>query len=184
MNYISENGTIKNKSMVEQLKEKNKADIQVLKEPHMPVMVPIQEENWDTMVSLLQSCQEFHTEVYELQKTLVTTTQMQSYMESWSKKQLEKYSEKSLEQDKKLAEVLVEITKLLEEMKTYEQQVGKRIEAITSDTWDKGEELQQAIARASMKTERRAWLKRTAISVTASLLAAVLSTLLCIWLLT
>jgi saccharopine dehydrogenase-like NADP-dependent oxidoreductase len=109
---------------------------------------------------------------------------MQNYMESWSKKQLEKYSEKSLEQDKKLAEVLVQVKKLLEEMQKYEQQVGKKIEAITSVTWDKGEELQQAIARASMKTERRAWLKRTAISVTASLLAAVLSTLLCIWLLT
>ena len=48
---------------------------------------------------------------------------------------------------------------------------------------DMHKELEKAIAKAQEKTDRRTWLIRTAISVGASLLAAVLSTLLCaLWL--
>ena len=46
-----------------------------------------------------------------------------------------------------------------------------------------GKELEKAIAKAQEKTDRRTWMIRTAISVGASVLAAVLSTLLCaLWL--
>ena len=75
------------------------------------------------------------------------------------------------------------VENILLQMKNHEQQAGSHLEKVMNDTLAQGKELEKAIAKAQEKTDRRTWLIRTAISVGASLLAAVLSTLLCaLWL--
>lgn len=87
------------------------------------------------------------------------------------------------EMESKLNTQQTAVENILHQMKNHEQRVGSHLEKVMNDTLVQGKELEKAIAKAQQKTDRRTWLIRTAISVGASLLAAVLSTLLCVlWL--
>ena len=184
MNYATENSTTKTENgLVESLTRKNAQGIAEMRKDAMPVMVPIQEKDWDTMVDLLQTAVNFQPKVYELMGRLLTASKMESMMEEWSKTQQGHYRTTLEEMKEKLKTQQTEVENLLHQMKEYEQQAGNRLGEITKDTLEQGKELEKAIARASAKSSRRTWIIRTAISVGASLLAAALSTLLCVlWL--
>lgn len=149
----------------------------------LPVMVPIQEKDWDTMVNLLQSAVDFQPKVYELMRTLLTISKMDSMLDKWAEIE-EKYFNQMLKgMADKLNTQQTAVENILLHMKNHEQQAGSHLEKVMNDTLAQGKELEKAIAKAQEKTDRRTWLIRTAISVGASLLAAVLSTLLCVlWL--
>lgn len=184
MNYTTENSTTKTEnSLVESLTQKNAQGIAEMRKDALPVMVPIQEKDRDTMVGLLQSAVNFQPKVYELMGRLLTVSKMNSMMEEWSKKQQEHYRKMLEEMNDKLKTQQTAVENLLHQMKDHEQQAGKHLEEVMKDTLAQGKELEKAIVKASEKSSRRTWIIRTAISVGASALAAVLSTLLCVlWL--
>ena len=73
MNYNSDNSSTRTENnLVENLTKKNAQGIAEMRTDALPVMVPIQEKDWDTMVSLLQSAVDFQPKVYELMRTLLT----------------------------------------------------------------------------------------------------------------
>ena len=184
MNYNSESSTTRTEnSLVENLTKKNAQGIAEMRTDALPVMVPIQEKDWDTMVSLLQSAVDFQPKVYELMRTLLTVSKMKSMMEQWSATEQQQFDKAIKEMTYRLSSQQTAVENILLQMKNYEQQAGSHLEKVMNDTLAQGKELEKAIAMAQEKTDRRTWLIRTAISVGASLLAAVLSTLLCVlWL--
>ena len=85
MNYNLDNSTTRTENgLVENLTKKNAQGIAEMRTDALPVMVPIQEKDWDTMVSLLQSAADFQPTVYELMRTLLTVSKMKMMMEQWS----------------------------------------------------------------------------------------------------
>lgn len=184
MNYNSDNSTTKTEnSLIENLTKKNAQGIAEMHTNALPVMVPIQEKDWDTMVSLLQSAVDFQPKVYELMRTLLTVSKMHSMMDQWSTTEQEHFQTAVRELTYKLNSQQTAVENILLQMKNHEQQAGSHLEKVMSDTLEQGKDLEKAIAKAQEKTDRRTWLIRTGISVGASALAAVLSTLLCVlWL--
>ena len=184
MNYNSDNSTTRTEnSLVENLTKKNAQGIAEMRTDALPVMVPIQEKDWDTMVNLLQSAVDFQPTVYELMRTLLTVSKMKMMMEQWSVAEQKQFNSAIKEMEIKLNTQQTAVENILFQMKNHEQQAGSHLEKVMNDTLAQGKELEMAIAKAQEKTDRRTWLIRTAISVGASLLAAVLSTLLCVlWL--
>ena len=184
MNYNSDNSSTRTENnLVENLTKKNAQGIAEMRTDALPVMVPIQEKDWDTMVSLLQSAVDFQPKVYELMRTLLTVSKMKSMMEQWSSSEQQQFDKAIKEMTYKLSSQQTAVENTLLQIKNHEQQAGSHLEKVMNDTLAQGKELEKAIAKAQEKTDRRTWLVRTAISVGASLLAAVLSTLLCaLWL--
>ena len=184
MNYNSDNSSTRTENnLVENLTKKNAQGIAEMRTDALPVMVPIQEKDWDTMVSLLQSAVDFQPKVYELMRTLLTVSKMKSMMEQWSSSEQQQFDKAIKEITYKLSSQQTAVEHILLQIKNHEQQAGSHLEKVMNDTLAQGKELEKAIAKAQEKTDRRTWLVRTAISVGASLLAAVLSTLLCaLWL--
>ena len=184
MNNNSDSSTTRTEnSLVENLTKKNAQGIAEMRTDALPVMVPIQEKDWDTMVGLLQSAVDFQPKVYELMRTLLTVSKMKSMMEQWSATEQQQFDKVIKEMTYKLSSQQTAVENILLQMKNYEQQAGSHLEKVMNDTLAQGKELEKAIAKAQEKTDRRTWLIRTAISVGALLLAAVLSTLLCaLWL--
>lgn len=184
MNYNSENSTTRTEnSLVENLTKKNAQGIAEMRTDALPVMVPIQEKDWDTMVSLLQSAVDFQPTAYELMRTLLTVSKMKMMMAQWSATEQKHFDSAIKEMEIKLNTQQTAVENILHQMKNHEQQAGSHLEKVMNDTLAQGKELEKAIAKAQEKTDRRTWLIRTAISVGASLLTAVLSTLLCVlWL--
>ena len=62
MNYSTEKPTM------DELVARNASGIRSMKELSLPVMVPIQEKDWDTMVNLLESTVSFQPKLYSLVK--------------------------------------------------------------------------------------------------------------------
>ena len=184
MNYNSDNSTTRTEnSLVENLTKKNAQGIAEMRTDALPVMVPIQEKDWDTMVSLLQSAVDFQPKVYELMRTLLTVSKMDSMLDKWAEIEEKYFNQMLREMASKLNTQQTAVENILLQMKNHEPQVGSHLEEVMKDTLAQGKELEKAIAKAQEKTDRRTWLIRTAISVGASVLAAVLSTLLCaLWL--
>lgn len=184
MNYATESSTTgEENGLLENLIKKNAQGIAEMRRDTMPVMVPVQEKDWDTIVNLLQAAVEFQPEVYKLMEQLLTVSRMRSMMDQWSVKEQEHYRTTLKEMTDRLNAQQTAVENLLLQMKNIEQQAGSRLEEIMSGTLESGRELERAIANASEKTGRGKWLIRTAITVGASALAAVLSTLLCVlWL--
>ena len=184
MSYNSDNSTTGTEnSLLENFTKKNAQGITQLQMNALPVMVPIQEKDWDTMVSLLQSAVDFQPKVYDLMRTLLTVSRMKSMMEQWTETEKKLFREVLGDMASKLNTQQTAVENILLQMKNHEQQAGSHLEKIMKDTLAQGKELEKAIAKAQEKTNRRTWIMRTAISVGASVLAAVLSTLLCaLWL--
>ena len=184
MNYNSENSTTGTEnSLVENLTKKNAQGITEMHKNALPIMVPIQEKDWDTMVSLLQSAVDFQPKVYELMRTLLTVSRMKSMMDQWAETEKKHFQEVLGDMASKLNTQQTAVESILLQMKNHEQQAGSHLEKVMNDTLEQGKELEKAIAKAQEKTDRRTWIIRTAISAGASVLAAVLSTLLCaLWL--
>ncbi len=165
--------------MLEQLTAMNAAGIKEMRTDRMPTLVPIQEKDWDTMVRLLQAAVDFQPRVFTEIKTLTTAEQM-AELQHRQEELIRGYCNSHLRILKEsMDEKLDESKKILSEMKATEEQAGKNLERIMSDTMARGRALEDAIAKATEQTDRRKWLIRTAISVGASVLSAVLSTLLC-----
>ncbi len=165
-------------SLVEELTKKNSIGLQEMRTNRMPVMVPIQEKDWDTMVSLLQEAVNFQPEIYRLQQTLLTTSGMKEMMRNWSITEQKTFNQSLNMMESKLAYQQTAVENLLHRMESNIEQAGKNLENIMSNTLDKGLQLEAAIAKASVKTDRRTWLIRTAISVGATVMSATLSSLL------
>ncbi len=184
MSYSSENNTTRSgKNMLDQLTEMNARGVADMRKDYMPMMVPVQEKDWDTMVSLLQSAVDFQPRVYKLMETLLTTSRMSEMMKQWAEIEQENFDTALDSMMNKLNYQQTAVENLLLQMKDSEQQVGKNLESVMKDSLAKGRELERAIAKASEKTDRRTWIIRTAIAVGASTLASVMSAVLChLWL--
>ena len=70
MSYNTERPTM------DELVAKNASAIKNMNGPSMPVMVPIQEKDWDTMVDLLESTVSFQPKLYSLVKQQLAEEQM------------------------------------------------------------------------------------------------------------
>lgn len=154
MSYNTERPTM------DELVAKNASAIKNMNGPSMPVMVPIQEKDWDTMVDLLESSVNFQPKLYSLVKQQLTEEQMIS-------NQLVKQIKDSTLQMESLA-----------------QQAGKSLEKSLNDSLAKGSQLETAIAKAAKRRSWKTWALIIVVSILSSALGAALSALLCIrWLL-
>lgn len=129
MNYNSENSTTRTEnSLVENLTKKNAQGIAGMRTDALPIMVPIQEKDWDTMVSLLQSAVDFQPAVYELIQTLLTVSKMKLMMEQWSATEQKHFDSAIKEMEIKLNTQQTAVENILHQMKNHEQLVGSHLE--------------------------------------------------------
>ena len=154
MSYNTERPTM------DELVARNASAIKNLNGPSMPVMVPIQEKDWDTMVTLLESAVNFHPKLYSLVKQQMSEEQMIS-------QSLVKQIKDSTAQIENLA-----------------QQAGKNLERSSNDSLAKGSQLEAAIAKAAKRRSWKMWTLIIVVAILSSVLGAALSALLCMrWLL-
>ena len=154
MSYSTERPTM------DELVARNASAIKNLNGPSMPVMVPIQEKDWDTMVNLLESTVNFQPKLYSLVKQQLTEEQM-------------------------IFQSLVkQIKDSTAQMESLAQQAGKNLERSLNDSLAKGSQLETAIAKAAKRRSWKIWALIIVVSMVSSVLGAVLSALLCMrWLL-
>lgn len=154
MNYSTEKPTM------DELVARNASGIRSMKELSLPVMVPIQEKDWDTMVNLLESTVSFQPKLYSLVKQQLSEEQM--------------YSQQTLKQ----------IKDSTAQMRNLAQQAGRNLEKSLNASLAKGSQLETAIAKAAKRRSWKTWALIIAVSILSSALGATLSALLCIrWLL-
>ena len=169
MNYNSENNYTQEKnSTIANLVERNSQNMQNLMQSSMPVMVPIQEKNWDTMLDILQTNTEFYPKVIEMFTELITVEQMNQLLEDWSEMEQKKFNQALSEAKTVIHSQQVQAENILRQMKDYEQQVGKTLEKITRDSLAKGSELRKEIEKAKEQLDIRTFLIHLAISVSSS----------------
>lgn len=153
MSYSTERPTM------DELVARNASGIKNMNGPSMPVMVPIQEKDWDTMVTLLESAVNFHPKLYSLVKQQIAEEQMifQSLV-----KQIK---DSSMNMD------------------SLARQAGKSLERSLNDSLAKGTQLETAIAKAAKRRSWKTWTLIVMVSILSSVLGAALSALLCMhWL--
>lgn len=148
MNYSTERPTM------DELVARNASGIRNMKESSLPVMVPIQEKDWDTMVHLLESTVSFQPKLYSLVNQQLSEEQMifQSLM-----KQIEDSTA---------------------QMENLAQQAGKNLEKSLNDSLAKGSQLETAIAKAAKRRSWKTWAIIIVVSMLSSALGATLSALL------
>lgn len=154
MNYSTERPTM------DELVARNASGIRSMKESSLPVMVPIQEKDWDTMVNLLESTVSFQPKLYSLVKQQLAEEQM-------------------------IFQSLVkQIKDSTAQMESLAQQAGKNLEKSLNASLVKGSQLETAIAKAAKRRSWKTWVLVIAVSMVSSVLGAALSALLCMyWLL-
>ncbi|ANU54561.1 hypothetical protein A4V00_11380 [Hungateiclostridiaceae bacterium KB18] len=153
MSYSTERPTM------DELVARNASGIRSMKESSLPVMVPIQEKDWDTMVDLLESSVNFQPKLYSLVKQQIAEEQMifQSLV-----KQIK---DSSMNMD------------------SLARQAGKSLERSLNDSLAKGTQLETAIAKAAKRRSWKTWTLIVMVSILSSVLGAALSALLCMhWL--
>ncbi|ASB42209.1 hypothetical protein ADH66_17010 [Acutalibacter muris] len=144
---------------MDELVARNASGIRSMKESSLPVMVPIQEKDWDTMVDLLESSVNFQPKLYSLVKQQIAEEQMifQSLV-----KQIK---DSSMNMD------------------SLARQAGKSLERSLNDSLAKGTQLETAIAKAAKRRSWKTWTLIVMVSILSSVLGAALSALLCMhWL--
>lgn len=154
MNYSTERPTM------DELVARNASGIRSMKESSLPVMVPIQEKDWDTMVNLLESTVSFQPKLYSLVKQQLAEEQM-------------------------IFQSLVkQIKDSTVQMEGLAQQAGKDLEKSLNASLAKGSQLETAIAKATKQRNWKTWALIIVVSILSSALGATLSALLCMrWLL-
>lgn len=131
MNYTSEKNTTKTeKSLLEQLTEKNKSGLAEMRSSQMPVMIPVQEKDWDTMVSLLQAAVDFQPRVYELMETLLTKDYMNEMLDDWLDVDKNNFDNATNAMNEKFETRQTKAENILHRMEALEQQAGKNLEKI------------------------------------------------------
>ena len=148
MSYNTERPTM------DELVARNASGISSMRESSLPVMVPIQEKDWDMMVNLLESTVSFQPKLYSLVKQQLAEKQM--------------YSQQMLKQIKDSAT----------QMGSLAQQAGKNLEKSLNDSLAKGSQLETAIAKAAKRRNWKTWALIVMVSILSSVLGAVLSALL------
>ena len=180
MNYNSEQcSTTRKNTMISNLVEKNSQNIQNLSQSSMPVMVPIQEKDWDTMVELLSMNTELYPKIMELFTRLLTARRMEEIMNVWSESQETMSKESLMRMEKFLETYLKKTESTLEEMKRQEIQVGNRIDEITNASLEKIEWLTMKADDAARMLTRRKVQIQLGIGMLVSSITSVLSVLLC-----
>ena len=154
MNYSTE------RPIMDELVARNASGIRSMKESSLPVMVPIQEKDWDTMVDLLESTVNFQPKLYSLVKQQIAEEQTVSH------------------------QLVKQIKDSSMQMESLAQQAGKNLEKSLNDSLAKGSQLETAIAKAAKRRNWKTWVLVIAVSILSSALGAALSALLCMhWLL-
>lgn len=154
MNYSTERPTM------DELVARNASGIRSMKESSLPVMVPIQEKDWDTMVNLMESTVRFQPKLYSLVKQQIAEEQMIS------------------------RQLVNQIKTSATQMESLAQQAGKNLEKSLNASLAKGSQLETAIAKAAKRRNWKTWALIIAVSILSSALGATLSALLCMrWLL-
>lgn len=148
MNYSTERPTM------DELVAKNASGIRSMKESSLPVMVPIQEKDWDTMVNLLESTVSFQPKLYSLVKQQLSEEQMI------------------------FQSLVMQIKDSTTQMESLAQQAGKNLEKSLNDSLAKGTQLETAIAKAAKRRSWKTWAFIIAVSILSSALGAALSALL------
>ena len=158
---------------LDELVARNASGISSMRGTNLPVMVPIQEKNWDTMVGLLEDTVSFQPKVYSLMKKLLTDEQMADLLNQY------------LEEEQSICRTMAaslqrQENQVLERMENLAQQAGKNLEKSLNDSLEKGSQLEKAIAQAAKRRSWKAWI----LIIAVSMLGAMFSALLCIhWLL-
>ena len=179
MNYNSESSTTRTEnSLVENLTKKNAQGIAEMRTDALPVMVPIQEKDWDTMLDILQTNAELYPKVLEMFTELITVEEMNQLLEDWSEMEQKKFNQALSEAKTVIHSQQVQAENILRQMKDYEQQVGKTLEKITRDSLAKGSDLQEEILKATKQLDIKTSLIHLAISVSSSVAASVILGLL------
>lgn len=161
------------KRTMDELVARNAGGINSMRGSSMPVMVPIQEKDWDTMVGLLESAVDFQPRVYSLVRQRATPEQMADLLNQY------------LEQEQAISQSLVsQVQESTSRMENLAQQAGRNLEKTLSDSLERGSQLEAAIAQAAKRRSWKTWILIIVVSVLASTLGAALSALLCMhWLL-
>ena len=170
--------TDKKNSTIANLVERNSQNMQNLMQSSMPVMVPIQEKDWDTMLDILQTNAELYPKVLEMFTELITVEEMNHLLEDWSEMEQTKFNQALTDAKTVLHSQQVQAENILRQMKDYELQVGKTLEKITRDSLAKGSELRKEIEKAKEQLDIRTFLIHLAICVGSSVAASVISVIL------
>jgi len=156
------------KRTMDELVARNAGGINSMRGSSMPVMVPIQEKDWDTMVGLLESAVDFQPKVYSLVRQRATPEQMADLLNQY------------LEQERMISQSLVsQVQESTSQMENLARQAGRNLEKSLNDSLAKGSQLEMAISKAAKRRSWKTWVLIIVVSILSSALGAALSALLC-----